>query len=367
MIPALKISVFGSSLVSACRNGAATYYRGLLRALAERGHQITFYEPDVYQRQKHRDIDDPGWARVVVYPATKEEDALEAVEAARDSDVVIKASGVGVFDSLLELAVLELQTSDRLVAFLDVDAPATLDRIHSNPADKFLTLIPCYDFILTYGGGEPVVRAYKAAGAKDCVAVYNALDPLTHFPTAPNPRFAGDLGFLGNRMPDREGRVEQFFIAAAAALPRRAFLLGGNGWHDKPMPANVKYLGHIYTHEHNAFNGSVSAVLNVNRGSTARYGFSPPTRVFEAAGAASCLITDQWEGIEMFLEPGREVLVARDGAEVAEQLAALSPERARAIGQAAFQRVTSEHTYAHRADLLERVLAANLQRSFVSI
>ena len=367
MIPALKISFFGSSLVSAYWNGAATYYRGLLRALAERGHQITFYEPDAYQRQQHRDMDDPDWARVVVYPATKEEDALEAVESARDSDVVIKASGVGVFDALLELAVLELQTADRLVAFLDVDAPATLDRIHSNRADKFLTLIPCYDFILTYGGGEPVIKAYKAAGAKACVPIYNALDPHTHYPAAPDRRFAGDLGFLGNRMPDRESRVEQFFLTAATALPKKGFLLGGNGWQDKPLPANVKYLGHVYTHEHNAFNNSVRAVLNVNRGSMARYGFSPPTRVFEAAGAAACLITDQWEGIEMFLEPGREVLVARDGAEVAELLATLSPERARAIGQAAFQRVTREHTYAHRADLLERVLAANLQRSFVTL
>ena len=367
MIPAVKISFFGSSLVSAYWNGAATYYRGLLRALAERGHQITFYEPDAYHRQQHRDIDDPDWARVVVYPATKEEDALEAVENARDSDVVILASGIGVFDSLLELAVLELQTADRLVAFLDVDAPATLDRIHANPADKFLALIPCYDFILTLGGGDPVVKAYKAAGAKDCVAIYNALDPLTHHPAAPNPRFAGDLGFLGNRMPDRESRMEQFFLAAAAALPKKTFLLGGNGWQDKPMPANVTYLGHVYTREHNAFNRSVRAVLNVNRGSMARYGFSAPTRMFEAAGAACCLITDQWEGIEMFLEPGREVLVARDGAEVAEQLAALSPERARAIGQAAFRRVRHEHTYAHRADLLEQVLAANLQRSLVSL
>jgi spore maturation protein CgeB len=167
-------------------------------------------------------------------------------------------------------------------------------------------------------------------------------------------------------MPDRESRVEQFFLAAAAALPKKAFLLGGNGWEDKSMPGNVKYLGHVYTHEHNAFNRSVGAVLNVNRGSMARYGFSPPTRMFEAAGAASCLITDQWKGIELFLEPGREVLVARDGAEVAEHMAALSPERARTIGQAAFCRVMSEHTYAHRADLLEQVLAANLQRSFVT-
>jgi spore maturation protein CgeB len=363
MIPSLNISFFGSSLVSAYWNGAATYYRGLLRAMAERGHRITFYEPDAYQRQQHRDIEDPDWARVVVYPAKQEEDALEAVEGARESDVVIKTSGVGVFDSLLELAVLELQTADRLVAFLDVDAPATLDRIHSDPKDKFINLIPCYDFILTYGGGDPVIKAYKAAGAKDCVPIYNALDPNTHYPAKPIPRFSADLGFLGNRMPDREARVDRFFLQAAAALPQKRFLLGGNGWQEKPMPQNVTYLGHVYTHEHNAFNSSVRAVLNVNRGSMARYGFSPPTRVFEAAGAAACLITDEWEGIEMFLEPGREVLVARDGAEVAEHLKQLSPERASAIGRAAHQRVLSEHTYAHRAELLDQVLAANLQRS----
>ena len=83
---------------------------------------------------------------------------------------------------------------------------------------------------------------------------------------------------------------------------------------------------------HNAFNCSALAVLNVARDSMAEIGFSPATRVFEAAGAGACLITDAWEGIELFLEPGEEVLVARDGADVAAHLAALTPERARAIG-----------------------------------
>src|SRR3954468_9747843 len=104
----LDISFFGSSLVSAYWNGAATYYRGLVRALHDRGHKVTFYEPDAYQRQEHRDIPDPDWANVVVYSGTNEEDALRAVESARDNDLVIKASGVGVFDELLERAVLEL-------------------------------------------------------------------------------------------------------------------------------------------------------------------------------------------------------------------------------------------------------------------
>ena len=359
----LNISFFGSSLVSAYWNGAATYYRGLIRALNERGHRITFYEPDAYQRQQHRDMADPDWARVVVYPAEKEQDALQVMEQARGSDLVIKASGVGVFDELLERAVLDLQTSKTLVAFLDVDAPATLDRIHQNAADPFRALIPKYDFVLTYGGGDPVVKAYLKAGARDCVPIYNALDPHTHFPVSPDPRFAADLGFLGNRMPDREARVEEFFLNPAAQMPEQRFLLGGNGWQDKRMPGNVNYLGHVYTHEHNAFNCTPLAVLNINRGSMAKYGFSPPTRVFEAAGAGACLITDQWTGIEMFLEPGAEVLVAASGDEVAGHLQRLTPERARTIGQAAYRRVLSEHTYAHRADQLQQILEGNSRAS----
>jgi spore maturation protein CgeB len=353
----MNISIFGSSLVSAYWNGAATYYRGLVRALHERGHRTTFYEPDAYERQQHRDMPDPEWARVIVYPA-REDAALQALEQARGSDLVIKASGVGVFDELLERAVLGLRTPSTLIAFLDVDAPATLDRIHANPADPFRALIPDYDIILTYGGGDPVVKAYVAAGARDCAPIYNALDPHTHFPVPPEPRFAADLGFLGNRMPDRESRVDEFFFNAAAQLPERRFLLGGNGWGDKPMPPNVHYLGHVYTREHNAFNRTPLAVLNINRGSMARYGFSPPTRVFEAAGAGACLITDQWAGIELFLEPDREVLVAESGDAVAEHLSALTPERARAMGRAACQRILGEHTYAHRAAQLERVLSA---------
>jgi spore maturation protein CgeB len=356
----LNLSFFGSSLVSAYWNGAATYYRGLIRALHERGHRVTFYEPDAYQRQQHRDMPDPDWARVVIYPP-KEEHALHVIEEARGSDLVIKCSGVGVFDELLERAVLELQSPETLVAFLDVDAPATLDRIHSNPADPFPSLIPYYDFILTYGGGEPVVKAYRQARAQACIPIYNALDPRTHYPVAPESRFESELGFLGNRMPDRESRVEEFFLKPAAQMPDRRFLLGGNGWHDKSMSQNVNYLGHVYTHEHNAFNCTPRAVLNVSRGSMARYGFSPATRIFEAAGAGACLVTDEWKGIELFLEPGREVLVAKDGEAVMEHLHQLTPERARQIGEAAYRRVLSEHTYAHRADQLEKVLQGQLR------
>jgi spore maturation protein CgeB len=269
---------------------------------------------------------------------------------------VIKASGVGVFDEFLESAVIGLRSPARAAVFLDVDAPATLDRVQHNPLDPFRQLIPRYDAILTYGGGPPVVSAYRALGARQCVPIYNALDPDTHHPVEPDPRFDAHLSFLGNRLPDREARVDEFFFAAAAALPDRRFLFGGSGWESRHLPLNVTWHGHVYTRDHNAFNCTPLSVLNINRESMARYGYSPATRVFEAAGAGACLITDEWVGIDSFLEPGHEILVAESGQQVAEHLAALQPARARAIGARARRHVLAAHTYAHRAADVESVL-----------
>lgn len=363
----LNIAFFGSSLVSAYWNGAATYYRGIIRALDQLGHKITFYEPNAYDRQKHRDIADPDWARVVVYETSDAGEVMRALQSARYADLLIKTSGVGAFDELLEPAILEMKSPHTLTAFWDVDAPATLDRVVTNPDDAFLSLIPRYDLILTYGGGAPVVSAYELLGARACIPIYNALDPETHHQTQPDPRFSCDLALLANRLPDREARVEEFFLNVAARMPEKEFVLGGNGWGDKSMPRNITYVHHVYTKDHNAFNSTPHAVLNVNRESMARYGFSPPTRIFEAAGAGACLITDDWEGIDMFLEPEREVLVARNGDDVAEHLRSLTPERAKQIGSAARKRILGQHTYAHRALELQEVLNGDHTRELRSL
>jgi spore maturation protein CgeB len=292
---------------------------------------------------------------VVVWEPTPER-ARELVRSLADHDVVVKASGVGVLDPELEAGVAALEGPTRI--FWDVDAPATLARLEQDSGDPLRSLVPRYDLVLTYGGGDAVVERYLALGAAACVPVYNALDPETHHPADRDERFDADLVFLGNRLPDREHRVEKFFLAAASRAPSRSFVLGGSGWGDKPLPANVRLLGHVGTADHNALNSTPRAVLNVTRDSMVANGWSPATRVFEAAGAGACLITDEWEGIELFLEPDREVLVARDGEEVARHVEELEPERARAIGAAALARVLREHTYEHRAGQVEALLGA---------
>jgi spore maturation protein CgeB len=354
----LKISFFGSSLLSAYWNGAATYYRGILRELAGRGHFITFYEPDAFGRQEHRDMECPHWAEVVVYSPDSAEDVRRLVRSCHDADLLVKASGVGVHDSLLEEAVLELQSERTRVVFWDVDAPATLDRLHQDAEEPFRALIPRYDFVLTYGGGRPVINAYEDLGARRCVPIYNALDPVTHYPAAKLQRFQANLSFLGNRLPDRERRVEEFFLQVAASLPEKSFILGGSGWDDKPLTKNVRYLAHVPVADHNAFNSSPTAVLNISRDSMARYGYSPATRVFEAAGAGACIITDSWEGIDLFLEPGEEILVARDHREVEEHLSSVTPGVAERIGSAARRRILADHTYSNRVNQLEALLSS---------
>jgi len=277
----MKIYVFGSSLTSCYWNGAATYYRGIYENLYRLGYEITFAEPDIYKRQQNRDCESIEYAEVRVYQTPRDLNGVLA--EASEADLIIKHSGVGADDELLEREVLKCRAPQTRVAFWEVDAPATLVRVEENAADAFRPLIPQYDFIFTYGGGDAMVEHYLRLGAKNCFPIYNALDPDTHFPIAREERFGCDLVFVGNRMPDREARVEQFFLAAAEHALELQFVLGGEGWGGKRLPQNVRWIGHVGTAHHNVINCSARMVLNINRESMAKVGFSPPTRVFEAA------------------------------------------------------------------------------------
>ncbi len=349
------IAFFGSSLFSTYRNGATNYYSGIIKYMNRLGYRVTFYEPDVYGRQQNRDISNPHWAEVIVYKNSLPE-LGKVLEEAKKADIIIKVSGIGVFDDLLEQYLPEIKKYWQSIIFWDVDAPTTLDSILKNPDAPLRKLIPMYDYILTYGGGAPVVNAYKSLNARKCIPVYNALDPETHFSVLPEDRFLCDLSFLGNRLPDRDDGVKELLFHTAETLPAKKFLLGGNGWNDRNLPSNVKYVNHVFSKDHNAFNSSSSFVLNVSRQSMAEYGFSPAKRVFEAAGAGSCIITDSWKGIENFLIPGKEILVVNNADEVAWFIDDIGRDEAAEIGRAAKIKVLTNHTYEKRAALLDSIL-----------
>ncbi len=347
----MKIFAFGSSIVSSYWNGAATYYRGCYKYLERLGHTITFAEPDAYGRQQHRDSDDFSYVTSLVYqPGTGLDEMLDLASSA---DVVVKHSGIGVDDETLERRILELQQTCA-ITYWDVDAPATLARMYANPDDPFRTFMPRYDAVLTYGGGPYCQQHFLRFGARAYFSMYNGLDPETHFPVPPDPALASDVAFLGNRLPDREARVEELFLRAAELAPDKSFLLGGEGWGDKPMPPNVRWLGHVPTADHNRVNCSAGMVININRASMAQSGFSPPTRVFEVAGAGTCLLCDDWPGIDDCFEPDREILVIRNAGDVVDALARHDAQSRKEIGAAFHARALRDHTYAQRAAQAEQ-------------
>lgn len=358
----MNLYVFGSSLTSAYWNGAATYYRGLYKNLHRLGYRITFAEPDIYDRQRHRDWpagQHPAYAQCPVYHDRRELEAC--LRVARHADLIIKHSGVGADDDYLEAAVLEAAAAAPAgtrprVAFWDVDAPATLAGLEADASAPLRQYLPAYDYVFTYGGGPPVVERYRRLGARCCYPIYNGLDPETHFPEPPRSDWSADLTFLGHRLPDREARVRRFFLGAATLAPTHRFLLAGEGWGDLNPPANVRRTGYIGPLEHNRLNASARFVLNLNRDSMAHTGFSPPTRIFEAAGAAAALISDAWAGMGMFFEPGREILLATGPEPIRDYLHHLSAGEARQIGERARQRALADHTYARRAARVDQIL-----------
>src|SRR5262249_46814876 len=208
---------------------------------------------------------------------------------------------------------------------------------------------------------------YLSLGARSCCPIYNGLDPETHHPVRPDPQLAGDLVLVANRLPDRERRIEDFFIAAARLAPELRFLLGGAGCADSVLPANVRWIGHVATHDHNRVNCSARMILNLNRDSMAHVGFSPPTRVFEAAGTASCVITDAWAGIDMFFTPGKEILVASSAEQIVFLMRNTSAHETRQIGTAMLARALNSHTYVQRAAEVQEILTSIRSRTEAAV
>ncbi len=229
-------------------------------------------------------------------------------------------------------------------------------RSRQTPSTRCAALLPELDFVLTYGGGPPVTRRYRELGARECHAIYNALDPETHHPVPPEPRFEATLGFLANRLPDREARVEAFFLDAARRLPEGRFLLGGNGWDDKAVPGNVAPARPCADARPQRFQRDAARRSERRQGQHGAGRLLAGDAGLRGGGGGRLPDHRRLGGDRAVPEPDEEILVARDGAEVAEHLHALTRERAAEIGRRALARVLAEHTYDRRAEQVERLL-----------
>jgi spore maturation protein CgeB len=238
-----------------------------------------------------------------------------------------------------------------VLAYYDIDTPVTLEALHRDGATAYLRgdqLARC-DLVLSFTGGPALVELVERWGAPRARLLACAIDPALHSPRAPDERYGCLMGYMGTYAVDRQPTLERLLFAPAARLPRDRFILAGSQYPAGSVPPQVVFCQHLAPSEHAAFYSSGTFTLNVTRAAMIRYGYAPSVRLFEAAGCGACIISDRWRGLDEFLTPGREVLLATDTEEAMALLAEHRGGGFQEIGARAHARVLREHTHAQRA------------------
>jgi spore maturation protein CgeB len=343
----MKIVVFGLTISSSWGNGHATLWRGLCRALAARGHKIVFYEQDVPYYAMNRDLLEVPGGELVLYPEWNEVRSRAARDL-RDADVAMVTS---YCPHGLDATDLVLAAQRPLRVFYDLDTPVTLSRLSRGETITYIGLhgLTDFDLVLSYTGGAALDRLQADLGARSVAPLYGHVDPDVHKPVEPIPRFVSDFSYLGTYAEDRQAALEALFIEPARRRPERRFLIGGAQYpHDFPWTDNIFFVRHLPPPEHPAFFASSRLTLNVTRQAMAEMGWCPSGRLFEAAACGAPILSDWWEGLDAFFEPGRDILVGRRSEDAVAALD-LSDAELKRIAENARERVLAEHTSARRA------------------
>ncbi|HET8939072.1 MAG TPA: glycosyltransferase [Polyangiales bacterium] len=350
----MKLIVFGLSVSSAWGNGHATLWRGLIRALAAKGHSVVFYERNTDDNAAHRDCFELPNGELILY---SDFDEIRSAAGA-----ALQSGDVGVVTShcpdALAATDLLLSSSVGTRAFYDLDTPITLSRIARGESVAYVGErgLRDFDIVLSYTGGPALKQLQHVLGARRVSPLYGAVDPRLHAPKPVDARYRADLSYLGAYAADRQAALEKFFLAPARARLDLTFAIAGSSYpSDFAWAPNIKYLWHVPPSEHTAYYCSSRLHLNVTPAPMAELGYCPSEQLFEAAASGVPLISDGWSGLSHFYEPGRELIVAHDTDDVLNALD-MSDAELRAMSQLARERTLSEHTMERRADQLLDIL-----------
>jgi spore maturation protein CgeB len=348
----MHLVIFGLTVSSSWGNGHATLWRGLVKALARRGHTVTFYERDVpYYASTRDEFQHPEGFRLRLYRNL--EVIREEVERdLRDADVSMLTSYCPDANWAADLV---LSSAARVRCYYDLDTPVTLDALHEGKKVPYLPArgLGEFDLVLSYTGGRALDELRNKLGARMVAPLYGSVDPETHAPAAAREEFRAELSYLGTYAADRQKALERLFVEPARRITQHRFVIGGAQYPPEfPWSSNIHFVRHLPPALHSAFYSSSRATLNITRRAMASYGYCPSGRLFEAAACGAAILSDGWEGLETFFEPGRDFLLVNTAEDVALALE-LSDEELRRLGMAARDRALQEHTAEHRAIALE--------------
>jgi spore maturation protein CgeB len=352
-----RIVIFGLTVSSSWGNGHATVWRGLLRSLAAMGHDVVFFERDVPWYAGARDLNRGDGYELVLYGDWNEvAPRAEAELAHADAGIVTSYCPDAIAVADLILAAPEL-----LRVFYDLDTPVTLERLRRGEVVEYLPAdgLGRFDLVLSFTGGKALDELRTRLGARTALPLYGSVDTNAHQPVAPVPHYACDLSYLGTYAADRQDGVQRLFLRPAQTLREKQFVIGGSLYPgDFPRTENLRFIDHVPPGEHPAFYCSSRLTLNVTRGAMASFGYCPSGRLFEAAACGTPILSDTWEGLDEFFEPGREILLARSTEEAVEAMNRPDAELA-AIAANARRRVLAHHTADRRAEQLLSMLGGS--------
>ena len=358
----MNIVIIGLSITSSWGNGHATTYRGLVRELTKRGHDVLFLERDVEWYASNRDLPKPPFGRTQLYSTVDELKERFATHV-QEADAVIVGSYVHEGIAIGEWVA---NNARGVKAFYDIDTPVTLAKLVNGDIDYLSrALIPKYDIYLSFTGGPTLRRIEREFGSPMARALYCSFDPELYFPEPHAMKW--DLGYMGTYSHDRQPPLDAFMLEAARQWPEGKFIVAGPMYPDSiRWPANVERIVHLSPREHRAFYNAQRFTLNITRDDMRVAGYSPSVRLFEAAACATPIISDEWDGIGELFTIDEEILISHSAPDTLRYIREMPEQKRRAMGEKAGQRVLREHTAAHRAEELERYLKEALGSARVS-
>lgn len=357
----MKITIFGLAITSAWGNGHATTFRALARALHARGHDIVFFERNVEWYSSNRDLPEPEFCRTHIYEDWKQALPLVRREL-KESDVAVLGS---YFPDGVKAANEILDSSVPVTAFYDIDTPITVAQLRQGNVDYLRReQVPEFDLYLSFTGGPMLRTLENEFGVRRAVPLYCSFDPGSHRLSATQKAFECDLSYMGTYAPNRQAKLEELFCKPAQTLQQCKFMLAGAQYPASlQWPVNVRRTVHLSPSNHAAFYCSSCLTLNLTRSEMLQAGYSPSVRLFEAAGCGATIVSDQWAGIETFLTPGKEILLADCALDVVHYLQGYDRAELHRVGQAARSRVLAEHSADYRAEQFEEYVRTAMMRS----
>jgi len=283
----MRVVLLGLSITSSWGNGHATNFRGLVGALAARGHDVLFLERDVPWYAAARDLPEPPFGRTELYGSVGELRERFRPEVT-SADVVLVGSYV---PDGAEVGEWVLASAGGVTAFYDIDTPVTLSALHQGRC-PYLTadLVRRYDLYLSFTGGPVLDHLHRELGSPRARPFHCLVDPGAYAPAAPAGRW--DLGYLGTYSDDRQPVLERLLCEPARRRGASRFVVAGPQYPaDLSWPANVDRIEHLPPPEHPGFYGAQRFTLNVTRAEMVAWGWSPSVRLFEAAACGVPVIS----------------------------------------------------------------------------